>query len=79
MRTVDSLSDARVQIADIIAGAGREMARLAMDGVFDDDLQVVAHEMLDFNVMASSGSPLDTLTERRSLRYFQEWVADHKR
>lgn len=73
----DSRSDARIQLADILAGVGREVARMAMAGTFDDDLQIAVHEMLDINVMASSGSPLDVLVERRPLRYHEEWVASH--
>lgn len=75
LRFVDSKSDARVQVADIVGGVGREMARLAMSGVFDDELQIRAHELLDFNVMSSTGSPLDVLVERRPVRYMAEWTA----
>lgn len=75
---IDSRLDARVQIADIVAGVGREVARLAMNGVFDDPLQEATHEMLDFNVMCSTGSPLNTLTERTPLRYFESWMADYR-
>ncbi|MEA5053792.1 MAG: hypothetical protein VB093_10170 [Propionicimonas sp.] len=73
----DSRSDARIQIADVLAGVGREVARLAMDGTFDDDLQVAVHEMLDINIMASTGSPLDVLVDRRPLPYCQDWTAEH--
>jgi len=73
----DSRSDARIQIADLLAGVGREVARLAMEGTFDEDLQVAVHEMLDINIMASSGSPLDVLVERRPLPYYQDWTAEH--
>jgi hypothetical protein len=65
IRFVDSRLDARVQVADILAGVGQELARLAESGVFDDDLQLAAGEMLDFNGMWSSSSPLDVLWERR--------------
>lgn len=75
--TADSRSDARIQLADLLAGVGREVARLAMTGVLDDDLQIAVHEMLDINVMASSGSPLDILVDRRELRYRDVWVAKH--
>lgn len=71
---VDSRSDARVQLADILAGVGREVARMAMASEFDDELQVAIHEMLDNTVMASDGSPLDILVHRRPLRYRDEWV-----
>lgn len=74
---IDSRLDARVQIADVVAGVGREVARMAMNGTFDDELQEVTHEMLDFNVMCSSASPLNELTERRPLKYFESWMADH--
>lgn len=79
IRMTDSRLDARVQIADVVAGVGREVARLAMNGIFDDELQEVTHEMLDFNVMCSSGSPLDTLTDRKPLLYFESWMADLRR
>lgn len=70
----DSRTDARIQLADILAGVGREVARLAMDGVFDDELQVAVHEMLDNTVMASDDSPLDVLLGCRPLRYRDVWV-----
>ncbi|WP_133059943.1 hypothetical protein [Plantibacter elymi (nom. nud.)] len=70
----DSRADARIQLADILAGVGREVARLAMAGTFDDELQVTIHEMLDNTVMASDGSPLDVLTGRRPLRYRDDWI-----
>lgn len=76
---IDSRLDARVQIADVIAGVGREVARLAMNGVFDDPLQELTQQMLDFNVMCSSGSPLNTLTERAPLQYFETWMAGSRR
>ncbi|WP_284528042.1 hypothetical protein [Microbacterium sp. T2.11-28] len=75
LRFVDSKLDARVQVADILAGVAREMASLAMSGIFDNELQVRAHQMLDFNVMCSTGSPLDVLVERRPVRYMTEWMA----
>lgn len=73
----DSREDARIQLADILAGVGREVARMAVHGTFDDDLQVAVHEMLDNTVMASDGSPLDVLIDRRPLPYRDEWVAAH--
>lgn len=73
IRLVDSRLDARVQVADLLAGVGREAARLAGAGIFDDDLQNAAHQMLDFNVMSSGGSPVDKLIEREPLRYLDEW------
>ena len=73
IRLIDSKLDARVQVADILAGVGREVAQLAMGGTFDNELQDVVHRMLDYNVMASSGSPLDRLIDRKPLRYLQEW------
>ncbi|MGN7948549.1 hypothetical protein ACTJKH_07375 [Microbacterium sp. 22215] len=73
----DSREDARIQLADILAGIGREVARMAMEGTFDDDLQVAIHEMLDNTVMASDGSPLDVLIDRRPIAYRDEWVATH--
>jgi hypothetical protein len=48
-----------------------------MDGTFDDELQVAAHEMLDINVMAPGGSALDELVDRRPLPYHDRWVADN--
>ena len=74
----DSRTDARIQLADILAGVGREVARLAMADSFDDELQVAVHEMLDINVMASSGSPLDVLVDRRPLHYYDDWRATHR-
>jgi len=75
VRLVDSKFDVRVQVADILAGVGREVALLAANGVIDDQLQTVVHEMLDFNVLASSGSAIDRLVESRPLRYVEEWSA----
>lgn len=46
-----------------------------MSGTFDDELESAVHEMLDINVMASSGSPLDVLVDRRPLHSRDEWVA----
>jgi len=66
--------DARVQVADILGGVGREIARLAEAGTFDDDLQRVTSEMLDFNGMWSEGSPLDVLYERRPPQYIQAYL-----
>jgi hypothetical protein len=75
IRLIDSKSDARIQVADILAGVGREVARMAASGTFDDDLQMAVHQMLDFNVMSSGGSPLDRLIEQAPLDYFHAWVA----
>jgi hypothetical protein len=33
--------------------------------------------MLDINIMASTGSPLDVLVDRRPLPYCQDWTAEH--
>lgn len=79
VRMVDSKSDARVQVADILAGVGREVGRLALAGEFDDDLQIVVHEMLDRNVMAATDSPLDVLIDRRPQRYMQRWESARSR
>lgn len=73
IRLVDSRLDARVQAADIMSGIGREIARLAMIGTFDDRLQVRVHNMLDYNLMCSSSSPIDKLVERRPLKYMSAW------
>lgn len=73
---IDSKLDARVQAADILAGIGREVARLAMAGTFDDELQNSVHQMLDFNVMSSSESPLDVLVERAPLSYRETWLIE---
>ncbi|PYD00816.1 hypothetical protein B4U78_008815 [Microbacterium esteraromaticum] len=75
LRMTDSRLDARVQIADIIAGVGREVARLAMTGDFDNQLIGATFQMLDFNPMCSTGSALDRLTELRPLQY----LPDHMR
>lgn len=74
IRLIDSKLDERVQTADILAGAGREVARLAIAGTLDDDLQNAVHQMLDFNIMSSGGSPLDRLIERKPLTYVVDWV-----
>lgn len=73
IRLTDSKLDERVQVADILAGIGREVARLAGEGTFDDELQDAVHQMLDFNIMSSSGSPLDRLVTRKPLTYFEDW------
>lgn len=75
IHVVDSRDDARVQVADILAGTGREVARLAAEGTFDDPLQKVVHPMLDRSVMSSGGSPVDRLVERAPLRYWDQWEA----
>lgn len=71
----DSRLDARVQVADLIAGVGREVARMAAAGTFDDELQNAVHQMLDFNIMSSEGSAIDRLIERAPLKYLEEWRA----
>jgi hypothetical protein len=71
---IDSKLDARVQVADLLAGVGREVARMAVAGTFDDDLQNLVHQMLDYNVMSSGGSPVDALIERAPLTYVEEWA-----
>ncbi|WP_072313388.1 DUF3800 domain-containing protein [Agrococcus sp. Marseille-P2731] len=73
IRMADSRFDARIQVADILAGVGREISRLAFENEFDDALQVAAHELLDVNVMSSDGSPLDTLVRRRPHKYIDQW------
>jgi hypothetical protein len=73
IRMIDSKLDARVQVADVLAGVGREVARLAANEVFDDELQDVVYEMLDFNVLSSSGSAIDQLVELRPFRYIERW------
>lgn len=75
IRLIDSKSDARVQVADILAGVGREVAQMAAAETFDDDLQTAVHQMLDFNVMSSGGSPLDRLVEQAPLDYLDAWKA----
>jgi len=69
IRQTASHLDARVQVADIIAGVGREIAALAANGTYDDELQVVVGEMLDLQGMWSDGSPLDVLYDRRPPAY----------
>jgi hypothetical protein len=61
--------DARIQVADILAGSGREAARLAFEGLYDDPLQVAVSPMLDLQGMWSVQSPLNTLYERRPPSY----------
>lgn len=69
IRQVDSRTDSRVQVADILAGVGQHNAALALDGTFDDVLQTVTSEMLDFQGMWSDGSPLDRLYEAQPPQY----------
>jgi hypothetical protein len=76
IRLTDSRDDARIQVADIAGGIGREISRLAHAGYFDDELQVAAREMLDFNGMWSDGSPLDVLYERRRPKYADDYYAE---
>ncbi|WP_425839863.1 hypothetical protein [Microbacterium sp. PA5] len=75
IRVVESKLDARVQVADILAGTGREVARMAADGMFDDPLQQAVHQMLDYNVMSSGGSPIDRLVGQAPLTYIDRWQA----
>ncbi len=74
IRLVDSKTDARVQIADILAGCGQVISQMAADHVFDDDLQNSTREMLDCNGMWADSSPLDALWERDVPKYYQSWV-----
>jgi len=69
IRQVESHNDARVQVADILAGVGRTTASLAFEGTFDDDLQRVTSEMLDLQGMWSDQSALDQLYECRPPQY----------
>ncbi|UIN31303.1 DUF3800 domain-containing protein [Microbacterium binotii] len=71
---VDSRSDARVQVADILAGVGAAISKLAFAGVFDDPLQIHAHPLLDANVMCATGSPIDALSERRDSPYLEQYL-----
>lgn len=48
---------------------------MAADGVFDDPLQRTVHQMLDYNVMSSGGSPIDRLVEHAPLTYMDQWRA----
>jgi hypothetical protein len=75
IRVVDSKTDARVQVADILAGAGRECAMLAVSGTLNDPLQSLIHPMLDFNGLWSPGSPLETLVNSAPLNYVDRFVA----
>jgi hypothetical protein len=77
IRLANSKSDARIQVADLVAGIGREIARLANHGIFDDPLQIEATDLLDFDVMCAMGSALDVLHSRRPIRYFEEWMASN--
>jgi hypothetical protein len=74
IRSVDSKHDPRIQLADIMAGVGREVANLAQHGTFDDALQIATSEMLDANRMWSDGSYLEELSERRPLRYVAAYL-----
>ncbi|WP_150954651.1 hypothetical protein [Microbacterium testaceum] len=64
IRLTDSKGDPRVQVADIVAGVGREVAGMALNRVFDDPLQQVAYPMLDRSIMTSDASPLAKLVQR---------------
>lgn len=78
IRVIDSKFDARVQVADILAGTGREIARMAADGEYNDPLQRIVGDMLDNNVMSSGGSPIDQLIERRRPGYYAERMAGQR-
>ncbi len=69
IRLVDSRSDARVQVADVLGGVGRELADLASAGTFDDALQIAAKDLLDYNAMCSTGSPIDRLIDIHTPSY----------
>jgi Protein of unknown function (DUF3800) len=71
IRLVDPTIDARIQLADILAGVGQEISSLAFEGVFDCDLQISVSDALGFNDMWVIGSPLDILSERRPPRYLR--------
>jgi hypothetical protein len=73
IRLVDSKSDARVQLADILAGCGQAIAKLASKGTLDDPLQDLTREMLDCNGMWADSSGLDKLWERDVPQYFRRW------
>lgn len=74
IRIADSKSDPRIQVADLLAGAGQVLAKLAFAGVFDDPLQLALHESLDFNGMWALNSPLDEMSERPPLVYLRTWM-----
>lgn len=71
IETVDSRDDPRVQLADIVAGAGRRLGLDALNGSIDSALHAALHEMLDANVMAPPNSPLHPLNELRPQRYIE--------
>jgi len=77
IRSIDSRHDARVQVADVLAGVGQEIARMAYAGVLDDDLQNATREMLDGNGMWADDSALDLLWESNVPEYFKAWRARH--
>jgi hypothetical protein len=79
VRLADSKLDARIQIADIFAGIGQEIGRMAFNGEFDDALQVAAREAIDADGMWAIGSPLDSLSERSIPKYFSSWLSGHTR
>lgn len=72
IRLTDSTNDARIQVADILAGTGREIAKMAAGGILDDPLQRAVYRMLDHSVMSSGGSPVDRLLQRARLGYGDE-------
>jgi hypothetical protein len=78
IRFVDSRDDPRVQVADVLAGIGREVARMARTGIYDDELQIAVSELIDANGMWALGSPLDILADARPPRYAQAWLGGHE-
>lgn len=74
IHVVNSKSDARVQVADILAGVGRVNALLALDGTFDDPLQEAAKGMYDWFGTWPDGSPLGILAHAEPAGYVQEYL-----
>lgn len=75
IRTVNSASDSRIQVADIVAGIGRYAAEMALRGTYDDPLQQAIQPLLDFNSMHSSSSGLNELIDATKLGYLERYVA----
>ena len=70
LRFVDSKSDPRVQVADILGGVGQEVARQAMRGVFDDDLQLAVPPLSTDRALAISSvskQAIGRLTQRATV------------
>jgi hypothetical protein len=78
IRFVDSRDDPRVQVADILAGVGREVARMALTSIYDDELQIAVSELIDANGMWALGSPLDVLVDARPPSYAQPWLEGYE-